>query len=99
MTDAPPPAYSQPAQPAVNPGQTLGIVALILAFVAPLIGLILGVVALNQSKKVGMKNGLAVASIWLGAIFTVFWTILTIVAIVLPILFVGSIEGVTTFAP
>ncbi|BAU31160.1 DUF4190 domain-containing protein [Microcella alkaliphila] len=99
MTDAPPPAYSQPAQPAVNPGQTLGIVALILAFVAPLVGLILGVVALNQSKKVGMKNGLAVASIWLGAIFTVFWTILTIVAIVLPILFVGSIEGVTTFAP
>ncbi|HET8957467.1 MAG TPA: DUF4190 domain-containing protein [Microcella sp.] len=99
MTDAPPPAYSQPAQPAVNPGQTLGIVALILAFVAPLVGLILGVVALNQSKKVGMKNGLAVASIWLGAIFTVFWTIVTIVAIVLPILFVGSIEGVTTFAP
>ena len=78
MTDAPPPAYQSAPAPAVNPGQTLGIVALILAFFFQLLGLILGIVALNQSKKVGMKNGLAVAAIWISAILMVLGLIITI---------------------
>lgn len=79
MTDAPPPSYQSAPAPAVNPGQTLGIVALILAILpfTQVIGLILGFVALNQSKRVGMKNGLAVAAIWISIIFMVltilFW--------------------------
>jgi len=47
----------------VNPGKTLGIVGLVLAFVANLVGLIVSIVALRKSKKAGFKNGPAVAGI------------------------------------
>ncbi|MGY6497691.1 MAG: DUF4190 domain-containing protein [Microcella sp.] len=93
MTDAPPPTYSQPAQPAVNPGQTLGIVALILAFFFQLLGLILGIIALNQSKKVGMKNGLAVAAIWISVVLMV----LGIIAWILFFAFFGSLAAITEY--
>jgi hypothetical protein len=97
MTDAPPPAYSQPAQPAVNPGQTLGIVALILSFFFQLLGLILGIIALNQSKKVGMKNGLAVAAIWISVVLMVIGLIVVIASFAL----FGSLAAITeySFAP
>ncbi|AZS43342.1 DUF4190 domain-containing protein [Microbacterium oleivorans] len=71
-----PPAYEAPAYgnapqysgaPAAGPkpGRTMGIVALILAIIpfTQLIGLILGIVALVQSRKAGAKNGLALAAI------------------------------------
>lgn len=91
MTDAPPPTYSQPAQPAVNPGQTLGIVALIVSIVSlfipiALVSLILGIVARGQSKKVGMSNGLATAAIWISAILIA----LTILAFIIIIVVIGS---------
>lgn len=97
MTDAPPPTYSQPPQPAVNPGQTLGIIALICAFFFQLLGLILGIIALNQSKKVGMKNGLAVAAIWISVVFMVIGLIVGILVIVA----YGSLFAITeySFAP
>lgn len=67
MTDAPNYASPAPAaQPAGDsyPGKTMGIIALILAILPfQLIGLILGIVALTQSKKAGRKNGFAVAAI------------------------------------
>lgn len=94
MTDAPPPTYSQPAQPAVNPGQTLGIVALILAFLVPLIGLILGIVARGQSKKVGMSNGLATAAIWISVVFMVIGLIVSILVIVA----YGSLFAITEYS-
>ncbi len=72
------PAPAAPA-PAVVPGKTLGIVALILAFVAPLIGAILGFVAKAQSKPAGVKNTPATVAIVLGLIFTVLYIILLIV--------------------
>jgi hypothetical protein len=46
-----------------NPGKTLGIVGLVLAFVANIVGLIVSIVALRKSKKAGFKNGFAVAGI------------------------------------
>ena len=65
---APPaaPAYAQngyaaPAGPV--PGKTLGIVAFVLSFFVQLIALILGIVALVQSRKAGARNGWAVAAI------------------------------------
>lgn len=71
MTDAPPPspAYSgAPAAPA-NPGKTMGIVGLVLSIIGlHLIGIILGFVGLNQSKKAGQKNGFALAAIIVGFI-------------------------------
>lgn len=95
MTDAPPPSYQSAPAPAVNPGQTLGIVALILAFFFQLLGLILGIVALNQSKKVGMKNGLAVAAIWISVILMVLGLIITIAWFA----FFGLVASDVTFAP
>ena len=50
------PAPAAPAAAPVVPGKTLGIVGLILAFVAALIGAILGFVAKAQSKPAGFKN-------------------------------------------
>jgi preprotein translocase subunit SecG len=73
MTETP-----APAAPAVVPGKTLGIVALILAFVFQLLGLILGIVASNQSKKAGVKNGPAKAAIILSIIFMVIGLIIGI---------------------
>ncbi len=84
MTDAPPPVPPAPtyasATPApVNPGKTMGIVARVLSILPfQLIGVILGFVALGQSKKVGQKNGFAVAAIVVGFIGLVIGTIIAI---------------------
>ena len=88
MTDAQlpgapvPPAY-QPAAPAPQQSKTLSIVALILAFLVAPVGAILGFVALNQSKKAGEKNGMALAAIIIGIVFTLIWIISVIVSIAL----------------
>lgn len=55
-----PPAMA-PAQQ--DPGRTLGIVGLILAFFVPLVGLIVSIIARVKSKGAGFKNGLATAGI------------------------------------
>lgn len=67
---APPAPYGAPANAPV-PGRTLGIVALVVAIFFNVIGLILGIVALVQSRKAGHKNGFAVAAIIVGAVLTV----------------------------
>ncbi len=76
MTDSPA-AYNQ--APAPVPGKTLGIVALIVAFFANLIGLILGIVALSQSRKAGVQNLPAVWAIIVGGGFFVIGLIIVIV--------------------
>jgi uncharacterized membrane protein len=75
------PAYAGNAAVAENPGKTLGIVALIASFFVSILGLILGIVALNQSKKAGFRNGPAKAAIILSIIFMV----LTVIGIVLAV--------------
>ncbi|WP_100813799.1 hypothetical protein [Microbacterium lacus] len=97
MTDAngpadhtpPPPAYpTAPPAPAGTapgapiPGKTLGIVALIVAFFANFIGLILGIVALVQSRKAGVKNTPAVWAIIVGSVLFVLSIIIGIIVIV-----------------
>lgn len=78
------PTPGQPMYPVTPPVQrtnTLAIVAFVIALVfSNLIGLILGIVALNQIKKTGEKGrGLAIASIVIGGVLTllalglVFW--------------------------
>jgi hypothetical protein len=53
----------------VNPGKTTGIVAFVLSLLGlNLVGIIVGFVGLNQSKKAGQKNGFAVAGIVIGVI-------------------------------
>lgn len=90
-----PPAYEAPAYPnapayepqaaagAPVPGKTLGIVGLVLAIVpgTQLIGFILGIVALVQSRKAGLKNGMAVAAIIVSSVLFVISVIVTIAII------------------
>ena len=79
--------------PAGNPGKTLGVVGLILgivgfviAFLAPIAGLIVSILGLRKSKKVGKKNGLALA----GIIVSIIALIVNIVALVVLINLGGS---------
>lgn len=65
------PQYGSAQPPADYPGKTLGLIGFILAIVAPLIGLIVSVIARKQSKAAGMPNTLAKAGIIIGAILTV----------------------------
>ena len=48
---------------AVNPGRTLGIIGLILAFSINVVGPIVSIVALRESTKAGFENGPATAGI------------------------------------
>lgn len=70
---APSPYGQQTPQgaPTDNPGRVLGIVGFILAiFIAP-VGLIISIIAFVKSRKAGMGNGLALAGIIIGALFTI----------------------------
>ena len=67
---APPPAYGAPAT-ATIPGRTMGIVAFILSFFIQIVALVLGIIALVQSKKAGHKNGWAVAAIIISSVLLV----------------------------
>ncbi|MCU1546415.1 MAG: hypothetical protein JWP30_1515 [Homoserinimonas sp.] len=72
MTD-----YSAPSHiPAgEDPGRTLGIVGLILAFFFNIVGLIVSIIALNKSRKAGHKNGPAVAGIIVGIVMLILFLI------------------------
>lgn len=93
---APPAPQGYPAQPGMayappmeNPGQTLGIIGLILNFFGIAIGgIILGVMSRNKSKAVGMSTALGTISLVWGIIATVlvslviiFWIILVAAAV------------------
>jgi hypothetical protein len=49
--------------PAHDPGRVLGLVGLILAFIAPVIGLILSLLGQSQAKAAGIPNPLARAGV------------------------------------
>lgn len=66
-----------------DPGRTLGIVGLVLAIVGSFVGLIISIVAFNQSKKAGFDNGLAKAGIIVGVITTVLTLAYVVFAIAL----------------
>ena len=81
-TGTPAGAPYAPAPVNENPGRTLGIVALVLAIFLSIVGAIIGIVALNKSKKAGFKNGPALAAIIVGfvlfAIQLISWIIIGI---------------------
>src|SRR5215212_1434465 len=65
-----------PGPPPADPGRTLGIVGLILAFFCSLIGLIISIIAYRQSQQAGYKNNIALAGIIVGAVSLAFGLIL-----------------------
>ena len=67
--------------PVAVPGKTLGIVALVFAFLSSPIGFILGLVARSQSKKAGVSNTPATVAIVLGLIGTIILAIIIAVSI------------------
>lgn len=66
------PSYGQSAypMPRENPGQAMGIAGLITSFFVSVLGLVLSIIGLNQSRKVGMGNVPAVVGIVVGALGT-----------------------------
>ena len=78
---APPAPYGAPASPTI-PGKTMGIVAFILSFFVQLIALILGIIALVQSRKAGHKNGWALAAIIISSVLMVIGIIIGIFVII-----------------
>lgn len=88
---APPAPYGAPATPTI-PGKTMGIVAFILSFFIQPVALILGIVALVQSRKAGHKNGWALAAIIISSV-------LIVIGIIVGIALIGvAIAGASEFA-
>lgn len=88
MTD-PAPIPQPPAPPAVyaagpsveeDPGFVLGVVALVCAFFVQIVGLVLGIVALQQSRRAGRQNPTAIAAIIVSA-GSIVLTVLVFVAV------------------
>jgi len=65
------PAAPAPVPASSAPGKGLSIAGVVFAFLIPLLGLILSIVALVQSRGAGQKNGLAIA----GIIISIVWPI------------------------
>ena len=74
-----------PAPEARDPGRTLGIVGLILAFFCSLVGLIISIIAYRQSQQAGYKNNIAMAGIIVGSVSLVLALILQ---------FTGALSGI-----
>lgn len=77
----PTPAPVPPAAAPAVPGKTLGIVGLVLAFVMPLLGLILSIVAKVQSRGAGAKNTPATVGIVLSILFMVGYILIVVVIV------------------
>lgn len=82
----------QPAAGAEDPGKTLGIVGLVLAFVFSLAGLIVSIVARNKSKAAGFDNAPAKWGIILSIVFMVLGVIASILVVVGSMAAVSGIE-------
>ena len=75
-TPPPAPGYGQqPGAVAEDPGKTLGLIGLILAFLVSLVGLIISVVAYRKSKAAGHKNTMALVGIIVGAVITLVYVV------------------------
>jgi hypothetical protein len=86
-TPAPAPA---PGAAPVADGKTLGIVGLILAFVIPLAGLIVSIIARNQSKAAGVENTPAKVGLILSIVFLILGIIISIIYFVVIAATIGS---------
>jgi hypothetical protein len=103
---APPSGYQQGyAQPYAAPPMATGtnglaIASLICAFVFPLVGVILGHIALNQIKQTGQEGrGLAIAGLAIGYSFIGLGLIFVCFYIVVLGVLLNSAGGLTTYLP
>jgi hypothetical protein len=81
-----------PGPAPVSDGKTLGIVGLVLAFVFSIAGLIVSIIASNQSKAAGVPNTPAKVGIILSIIFL----ILSVIGVIAQIALLGTYATVST---
>ena len=53
------------------PGRAMGIWAFVLSFFVQVLALVLGIVALGQSRRAGVSNGLAIAGIVISSVLII----------------------------
>lgn len=69
-----PPATYQPMPVATeDPARGMTITAMVLAFLFPFVGFVLGIVSYRKSSKVGYKNTLALVAIVISVVMWVVW--------------------------
>lgn len=87
------PAAPQSNEAVADPqSNTLAIVGLILAFIAPVIGIILSAIALKKSGAAGIDNKLAKWGLGLSIAFTVLYAILVAVSVIASLALATSSE-------
>jgi hypothetical protein len=85
-------SYSESKRAAAGedyPGRMLGIVGLVVAIVASLIGLVISAVAFSQSKKAGYKNTPALIGMIVGGVFFVLTVVSAAIGIAGAALYTG----------
>ena len=76
---APPPGGSFTADPTAR---LMGILALVMAFVFPLAGIVLGAIGVSMAKRTGSTNSIAKVGLVLSIVFTAIIVIVTVLVIV-----------------
>ncbi|MEI6228414.1 MAG: FKBP-type peptidyl-prolyl cis-trans isomerase [Candidatus Saccharibacteria bacterium] len=72
-----------------DPGRTLGIVGLVLSFLAPIAGLIISIIGYKKSKAVNIKNTIAIVGIWISSGVTALILLFVIVGTIGSFLIMG----------
>jgi len=89
------PASPQPV-PGENPGQTLGIISIVLSFIGlSVIGIILGIVSRKKSKAVGASATLGTIGMIVGIVFTVIGFIVTAILVAITLTAYNGIQNRT----
>lgn len=78
------------AYPPEDPGKTLGIVGFVMAFVVPVVGIILSAMGSSRSKAAGFDNQLAKWGLVLSIVFTALGFIVGVVYVVAIIAAIGA---------
>ncbi len=88
VTQPPNQGYQQPAPVAENPGQTMGIISIVLTFLGlGFVGIILGIISRNKSKQANAPTTLGTIGLVFGIVSTVFSLLITIAIFI--VAFVG----------
>jgi hypothetical protein len=105
MTD-PVDALPTPVQPVTmprpaseDPGFGLGIAALVSSFFVQIVGLVLGILALQQSKRAGFENPAAIAAIIVSAAGMVIAAVIIVATIVFAVVIVGFVAVLVGMEP
>ena len=92
-----PPAPAYGGAPMEDPGKTLGILALVFAFVFSPVGIVLGAIGGKKSKEAGFDNQLAKWGLILGIVFTALWIIYVVFVMVAAFAAISSGVAVSSY--